>query len=358
MNLYYSKMYMSDLDYVIEHAEDVLNGFRNKSVLIIGARGLVCSAIADILFRYNEKKDANTHLYLAGRSIEALKERFSKYSKSKDCDFISFDSNISGDLIGKLPDDISYIIDGIGPSAPGDIKAYPVDSLCNNVLLLKDLLTYADSRHSLGMLYISSSEIYGTSKKGGPFKEDDYGYVDILNPRSSYSSGKRACENLCACFAGAVRTIIARPGHVYGPTARMDDDHIATSFAYEAAMGHDLKMNTEGLQLRSYCYMLDCASAMLTILIRGKSGDAYNISNPESVLTLRNMMDYIARAGNVSLTVGNTDGHIHDHKMDNPMPDSSLVSDKLIKLGWKGLFNACDGADHTIRIIKQSMILP
>lgn len=357
MDLYKSKLYMSDLDEMIEHT-DILNEFRGKSFLIIGARGLICSAIADLLLYYNEKTDAGIHLYLVGRNKEKILERFIKYKNSKDLSVIEYDSD-KENITSLLPHNISYIIDGIGPSSPGDIGAGALASLYSNLVLLKDLLEYACDEQVLSTLYISSSEIYGRSDKGGPFKEDDYGWVDILNPRSSYSSGKRSCETLCACYADEknVNTVIARPGHIYGPSARKDDDHIAVSFSYEAAKGHDLKMKSEGLQLRSYCYMLDCASAMLTILIRGKSGQAYNISNKESVITLRDMMSLIAKAGNVSLYIGdNGDGSIKAAtSLDNPMPDSSLDSGKLLALGWRGLFDAVKGADHTVQIIRQAI---
>lgn len=354
MDLYKSHLYISDLDYVIDHSE-ALGDMRGSSVLIVGARGLICSAIADILFRYNEKTDAGIHLYLAGRDGDKIRNRFSRYEGSDLLSVIEYDSTNPEDLISKLPDDISYIIDGIGPSSPGDINAYPLVSLHINVALLKDLLEYADSAHTRGLLYISSSEVYGTRPQGGPFAEDDYGYIDILNPRSSYACGKRSCETLCACFSkdNNVRTLIARPGHIYGPTARRDDDHIASAFAYEAAMGHDLKMNSEGLQRRSYCYMLDCASAMLAILDKGLSGNAYNISNPESVLSIRDMMRRFADAAGVHISISSRSES--DRSADNPMPDSSLDSHKLLSLGWKGLFDAGKGADHTIRILREAM---
>ncbi len=373
MNLYKSDLYMSDLDLIIEHT-DVLKDMKGTSVLIVGARGMVCSAIADLLFRYNEKENAGIHIYLAGRDDKALLERFSKYAESEYCTAVKFDSSKKGSLIDKLPDNISYIIDGIGPSAPSDIGAHPIDSLYYNMGLLRELLEYADANKTISTLYISSSEVYGISEKGGPFKEDDYGYIDILNPRSSYSCGKRSCETLCACYAfdRKIKIVIARPGHVYGPTARPGDDHIAAQFAIDAAHGRELKMKSQGLQRRSYCYMLDCASAILTILLRGNSADAYNISNPESVLTLRSMMSYIASAGGVRLSIADNDisqdssealaldNTMHGSSLnagkvsDNPMPDSSLNSDKLLSLGWRGLFDARQGADHTIRIIRQA----
>ena len=54
-----------------------------------------------------------------------------------------------------------------------------------------------------------------------PFKESEYGYLDILNPRNAYASSKRASETLCASYYKqyGVKSCVVRPGHIYGPTA-------------------------------------------------------------------------------------------------------------------------------------------
>ena len=53
-------------------------------------------------------------------------------------------------------------------------------------------------------------------------------------------------------------------------------------------------MKSDGSQLRSYCYCLDCATAMLKVLLRGKNQEAYNISNPDSIITIMQMAEMLA----------------------------------------------------------------
>ena len=65
---------------------------------------------------------------------------------------------------------------------------------------------------------------------------------------------------------------IVRPGHIYGPTATRKDNRVSTAFAYNASDGKDIIMKSDGAQIRSYCYMLDCASAILYVLLKGKKG--------------------------------------------------------------------------------------
>ncbi|MFQ7094394.1 MAG: NAD-dependent epimerase/dehydratase family protein [Ruminococcus sp.] len=67
------------------------------------------------------------------------------------------------------------------------------------------------------VVYISSSEVYGSKLKDQPYQESDYGYVDLLNPRSCYPSSKRASETLCSAYASeyGLDTVVVRPGHIY-----------------------------------------------------------------------------------------------------------------------------------------------
>lgn len=70
---------------------------------------------------------------------------------------------------------------------------------------------------------------------------------------------------------------------------------------YNAADGKDIIMKSDGAQIRSYCYMLDCASAILYVLLKGKKGEAYNIANPNSIMSIRELIEYLAKVGNVRL---------------------------------------------------------
>lgn len=110
-------------------------------------------------------------------------------------------------------------------------------------------------------------------------------------------------------------------------------------------------MKSTGSQLRSYCYSLDCASAILTVLLAGTSSQAYNISNSASIITIKQMAEVIAQVGEVALVMDLPTEQ--DHKLDNPMQNASLTSDKLEGLGWKGLFDAKTGFGHTYQILKE-----
>ena len=134
-------------------------------------------------------------------------------------------------------------------------------------------------------------------------------------------------------------------------TASLQDNRVASAFAYAAARGEDIVMKSDGFQKRSYCYCLDCASAVIKVLLRGENGQAYNIANPDSVICIGDLAKLIANAGGVKLLV--QEAEEEEKKGFNPMDNSLLDSEKLLHLGWKGCFNAETGISHMVSILKK-----
>ena len=347
-NLYKNEIYISDLDRIISSSHEMLKSFENKSILITGASGLICSSVVDLLFRYNETKKNKINLYLAGRNEERMKNRFSKYVNSSFFHFIKYDAT-SKNTFNIKPD---YIIHGAGNSSPSAFSEYPVETMVGFFLGLKELLDLAVKEKTNRVLFISSSEIYCNAKSEKAFIEDDMGFAKLLDFRSAYPIGKMASETLCCAYSKEYRVdfVIARPGHIYGPTVTPEDNHVSSLFIRQAASGIDLVMKSEGQQIRSYVYMLDTASAILTILAKGEAGQAYNISNRDSIISIRDMAEIIARNGNVKFSIEKPEEK--EFKAFNPMVNSSLNASKLEKLGWKGLFNSEEGFNHSIKILR------
>lgn len=348
--LYDSGLWISDLDAVLQRFPEI-RALENRRVMITGAAGLVCSAVADLFFRYNETHENKIHLLAAGRWPEEMENRFGDYVKKDYFTFVRYDAARTDNEL-TLPCD--YIIHGASNAFPEMIVKEPVETMLSNFLGMKYLLDYARTAHVKRVLYISSSEIYGQKADDQPYREGEYGYIDLLNPRNSYSVGKRAAETLCASYAAqyGVESVIVRPGHIYGPTASPQDNRVASAWAYAAARGEDIVMKSDGAQLRSYCYCLDCASAMLKILLSGENTHAYNISNPESVVRIRDMAALLAQAGDVRLV--RQEATAAEKKGFNPMENSSLDSAGLIGLGWQGMFHADTGFTHTVRILREA----
>ena len=200
------------------------------------------------------------------------------------------------------------------------------------------------------MLYISSSEVYGTKDTEDAFEENKFGSVNINTIRSSYSEAKRASEVLCKSYTSEynVDTVIVRPGHIYGPTASPRDKRISSEFAYLAAQGKSLEMKSLGLQKRSYCYSLDCVAAILVVLMNGEKGESYNIGHDE-VTSIREMAQMLAEAGKVELKINEPTES--DLRKFNPMNNSSLNNEKIKAIGYKDSLSVREGLVHTVEIL-------
>lgn len=149
-----------------------------------------------------------------------------------------------------------------------------------------------------------------------------------------------------------LRSLIVRPGHVFGSTASLQDTRVSSYFAYEAAKGHDLVFKSFGSQVRSYMYCIDCAKAIVKVLKNGSKGEAYNICGRECV-SIREMASFLANAGDVKLTY-------HEPTKEeiasfNPMDNSSLDSKKLFSLGFRPVFTIQNGLFHTVSALKELM---
>ena len=351
--LYNNKQWIADIDKVIEVVPelDVLAG---KSLMITGAAGLVCSAIVDIIFRYNDTHDKKIQVLAAGRWPEEMSGRFGDLVNRDDFTFVVYDASRTDNVIGVHSD---YIIHGASNASPNMIVKEPVETMMSNFLGMKYLLDYAKEQGTKRILYISSSEVYGEKEGSEPYKEGQYGYIDLLKARNSYSVGKRAAETLCASYADeyGVESVIVRPGHIYGPTASPFDNRVASAWSYSVAKGEDIVMKSDGAQIRSYCYCLDCASAMLKVLLCGENCHAYNISNPDSIISIKQMVEILVKSAGVNLRMELPTEE--ERKGFNPMSNSSLESTSLISLGWRGCFDAESGFGHTVQILKETYSL-
>lgn len=347
--IYSGGLWLSDIDRVI-HALPELGTLSGKSVLITGAGGLICSTVADVLIRWNESHNGreNIGIIAAGRNKAKISGRFGEFSGREYFTFIDYDASRA-----EIPAlNADYVIHGAGNAHPSAMSAEPVETMLANIIGINAIMK-ASGHNVKRVLYISSSEVYGRRADGNsaPFTENDYGYVDILNPRNCYPMAKRAGETLCASYAAeyGADIVIARPGHVYGPSALPNDSRVSSAFAYLSAKRENIIMKSDGLQLRSWCYSPDCAGAILKLLLCGENSNAYNI--PGEIMTIREMSEILAESGGVKVIRENASEN--ERKAFNPMNNSSVDGAKIEALGWKNIFDAHTGLSHTVEIIRK-----
>lgn len=303
---------------------DQLNGC---SILITGATGLIGSCLVDILM---SKQDRNYHVFASGRNEERAKERFKDFVNDPTFHFIRYD------VLKPLDCDIKfqYIIHAASNASPNFFSTNPVEVIKSNIDGVANLLDYG-MQHSLKrMLYVSSGEVYGEGD-GRIFTEDYSGYVNPVSPRSCYPSSKRAAETLCISYGSeyGIETVIARPCHIYGPNFTELDNRVYAQFIRNALAGQDIVMKSFGTQFRSWCYVVDCASAMLYILLKGENGQAYNIADSSANISIRDLANMIASICGRKVII-DTPNAVEQSSF-NVVTKSVFSTEKLQSLGWK-----------------------
>jgi len=312
-----------------------------KKVLVTGAGGLIGRAVVE------KFADEGWAVVTAGRDVARLYALFGERMKCVEynaLDPVAFDFAVDA------------IIHCASPASPERFMSEPVGTMWANVFGIRELLEYARRVKVGKVVYISSSEVYGKAAPSETgFREDDYGFVDLLNIRSSYSMGKRAAETLCVSYAKeyGVDVSIVRPGHIYGPTASPKDRRVSSAFAWAAARGEPIVMKSAGTSRRSYTHCMDCASAIMTVAEKGLPGAAYNIANRGGVCTIRQMAEIMANEGGVELCMEMPSAG--EAVAFNPMDNSCLDPSKLEALGWSGTIGYEEGFRQTVRVLKERL---
>ncbi|WP_287622787.1 NAD-dependent epimerase/dehydratase family protein [Parabacteroides sp.] len=323
------------------NAETFIDDLRDKNILITGASGLICSSFIDLLMRYNEQ-GAHISIYAMSRNEEYAHKRFETYWENPLFSFICH--NVIDPFTLDIPFD--YMVHGASNASPKRYATDPVGTMKSNIWGVSNLLELAKEKKTR-LLYISSGEVYGEGD-GSDFSESYSGYVDCLNPRACYPSSKRASETLCVAYKEqhGVDVVIARPSHIYGPDTGCDDRAFA-QFLRKAKAGEDILLKSDGSQVRSYCHVDDCALALLYILLQGESGEAYNIANRESILSIKELVEMIANIAGVKI--------VYDIPSELELKGYSKVqravldSSKLENLGWKSFIDLKMGITRILK---------
>lgn len=342
-----NNLYLNDLD---ECQNSIVNIelLRNKSILITGATGLIGSFIVDLINRVNKTSQLNIKLYALGRSLTRLRERFRYAIDDKNLIFIEQDITKKLEF---MDIQVDYCIHAASNAYPSVIYRDPVGTIMANLQGTYNLLEYLRKNSGTRFLMVSSGEVYGKCNEIiKRFTENFTGVMDILEVRSCYPVSKCCAENLCVSYSEqyGLETVIVRPCHTYGPNNTQTDNRANVQFVNDAINEKDIVLKSKGLQLRSYAYIADVCSGLITVLINGKNREAYNLSNSNSITTIRGFASIVAIKTGVNLK--------YEINNDQPSPFDKAVLDctKLQNLGWKGKYDIKKGIEHTLEIARWS----
>ncbi len=164
-------------------------------------------------------------------------------------------------------------------------QASPQDVFSTCLEGTRQVLAFARASGARRLLLLSSGAVYGPLPAGMTHvPETHLGGPDPLLANSAYGEGKRVSEWLVAqAAADGLDVHVARLFAVVGPHLPLDKHFAVGNFLRAAMKGEVIVVNGDGTPYRSYLYAADMAACLWAVLLRGRSGRAYNIGSDESV---------------------------------------------------------------------------
>lgn len=315
--------------------------FKNSTILVTGATGMIGSQIVKAILYANEIKGVNIKIVALVRN----KKKAEKLYGFNNIKYIV--QNIEKLVKPNFSPD--YIIHTANSTSSKEFTEKPVETLNSIITGTKNILEFARKSSIKGILYLSSMEVYGYTDfdRSEPLKETDYGYIDILNSRNSYPVGKQLAESMCFAYAKeyGVPVKIARLCQTIGSGVDFNDNRVFAQFARNVVKKEDIVLKTTGETTRSYCYITDAVSAIFSLLERGQNGEAYNIANSDATCSIKEMAEM--------LTEKYTDLQLKIAPQDNKeyLGKIKLVLDttKIQSLNWSAKINLEEMFDRLIR---------
>lgn len=326
-----NSIFEKDIKNIINYFD--MSVFDGKTILVTGATGLIGKLCVKSLLN----SGYNTQVIALVRDEEKAKNIF---GESKRLTYLVQDINQRINTTKR----VDYIIHAASTTSSKDFVEKPVETIYTAINGSRNVLEFAKNKRLEGMVYLSSLEIYGVNEKEN-IKERDYGYIDILNPRSSYSESKKMVETMCISYGTeyGVPVKIARLAQTFGAGVSISDNRVFAQFAKAIINKENIVLHTKGETKRNYCYTTDAVRGIFTILTKGENNNAYNVANENSYCSISEMAHLLE----------NEDTKV-EYKIDevnrgyNPTVKIALNTEKLNALGWEAKVNLKEMFDRLI----------
>jgi len=324
---------------------DYWERFKNKTILITGANGFLPAYLVESFLSLD--KTYNTKIIAIVRNKQKANNRFKNYMTDTNLEIIEHDVCNEFNYNHK----IDFIIHAASQASPKYYKVDPVGTLNANVLGTINMLKLAQTKSVESFLYFSSGEVYGEVKdEFMPIKEDTFGYLNPALVRSCYGESKRMGETICVSYFAqyGIKAKIVRPFHTYGPGMALDDGRVYADFVANILKDHNIILNSDGKAKRAFCYLTDASIGILTVLVNGENGEAYNVGNPQeeySILELANILVNLYPEKKIEVILNKT---INADYLKSTITRNSPNIDKLKKLNWNPTVKIEKGFKRTV----------
>ena len=298
-----------------------------KRALVTGAAGFVGSHLVDRLIAEGYFVTGLDNL------ITGNLDNLNSANKSENFKFEECDVSV------KLPifnEKFDLIFHAASPASPPKYFKYPIETMMVNSVGTKNCLDLA-TKDGSRLIYFSTSEIYGDPLEH-PQRENYWGNVNPIGPRSIYDEAKRFGEALVAQYVRdkKVNGGIVRIFNTYGPRLDLFDGRVVSTFIRQARNREALTVNGDGSQTRSFCYVTDLVEGIF-LMAKSSEFGPLNLGNPNE-MTLNELVIEVGKFFDYELLVENKPALVDDPVRRKP--DISIANNKL---NWKPLVQLEEG---------------
>ena len=236
------------------------------------------------------------------------------------------------------------------PASPVHYQHDPVQTTKTSVHGAINMLGLA-KRTKARILQASTSEVYGDPTMH-PQREEYWGNVNPIGPRSCYDEGKRCAETLFFDYwrQHQLQIKIIRIFNTYGPRMQPDDGRVVSNFIVQALKGEPITLYGDGQQTRSFCYVDDLIEGMMRLMDSDKAiTGPINVGNPVE-FTMRELAELV-----VQFTGSKSPITFRPLPTDDPKQRRPDISQAQDKLGWEPKVALADGLKETIAYFRRTL---
>ena len=236
------------------------------------------------------------------------------------------------------------------PASPVHYQHDPVQTTKTSVHGAINMLGLA-KRTKARILQASTSEVYGDPTMH-PQREEYWGNVNPIGPRSCYDEGKRCAETLFFDYwrQHQLQIKIIRIFNTYGPRMQPDDGRVVSNFIVQALKGDPITLYGDGLQTRSFCYVDDLVEGMMRLMDSDQAiTGPINVGNPVE-FTMRELAELV-----VAATGSKSEITFRPLPKDDPKQRRPDITQAREKLGWEPKVALADGLKETVAYFRRTL---
>lgn len=348
---------LKDIDKLISSKGD----WSNATILITGCAGFLGFYFMQYFARYGTKLNLKKIIGLDNFLLQ--KPKWLTILQKDFPELVDlYDFDISKNDIDEIKGiyDVQYLIHAASIASPSFYRKYPVETIDANIWGLRKILDFYKQKKQLkGMLFFSSSEIYGDPDSLSiPTNEDYRGNVSCNGPRACYDESKRFGETLCWVYAKkyGMPITIARPFNNYGPGMVLTDKRLPADFAKSIVEDRDLIIFSDGSPTRTFCYISDAITGYLLCLTYGQY-DYFNIGNDAPEISVNEFAKIFKNNGHkifgYQRSILHQTSNDTDYMTDNPNRRCPDISKARNKLKYIPKVSVEEGVERYLKFLKE-----